>query len=103
MEYWQIEKEKAEKAREKEEWRKKHIFGYEDKGRTIFYEGEYGVLCLSSELDPTDTEDECIVMRWDSPDELDGERYDGGNWMPEFIDKPYEFKHINQDGTLKNK
>lgn len=101
-EYLSIKKDKEDKLKREEELRKT-IFGYEDIGKTIFYKGEYGVLVLSSTLWPLeDGEEDCVVMRWDERRER-GEIYSGGNWCPEFIDEPYEFKYINPDGTLKNK
>lgn len=101
-EYLSVKKEKEDKVKNEKKL-KETIFGYEDIGRVIQYKGKYGVLVLSSTLWPIQEGDEdCVVMRWDERREM-GEIYSGGNWMPEFVDEPHEFKHINMDGTLKIK
>jgi hypothetical protein len=100
-----LSKKKAKEDQTKHEnYLKETIFGYEDIGRTIRYQGEHGVLTLLSSTRLLEKgELDCVIMRWDTAKKIDGEEYCGGNWMPEFVDEPYMFKHINQDGTLKKK
>lgn len=96
MEQWEIDRDKAKAKKEREAWLLKNVFGYEDKGRTVYFHGEYGVLVLHEEGERV-----YMCIRWDTKTENDLEEYSGGNWLPTFIDTPYEFKYINQDGTLK--
>jgi hypothetical protein len=77
-------------------------YKYEDfqVGTKVFLENEYGVIVnLKSHEFST-------MIRWDTPDEKDFEDW-SGMWGPfvqiggKIIDSNYQFKYINDDGTLK--
>lgn len=88
MQYWEIEKKKAE---EKRELQKK----YPDLGKIVKYEGEVGVVILGS-YDYSNPEDIEEVVRWDTNKEWDNEQYGFFNYQ--YLDS-YNFKYINPDGT----
>jgi len=99
-----LKKQQEEEQKKYVEKMSKTIFGYEDIGRTVYYKGEYGVLALHSNLHTLlEGQEDCVVIRWDTTRKIDCEEYSGGNWLPEFVDEPYEFKHINPDGSRKIK
>lgn len=90
MEKWEIDRDEAKKAKLIKET-------YPNIGRIVKYKGEYGVVILG-----TDCKDDITiyeeVVRWDTNKEFDNEEF--GFFDYKFIDE-YEFKYINNDGTLK--
>ena len=95
-EYLSIKQEIQDKEKKVKEMSEK-IFGYADIGRIVKYSGEYGVLLLLSNVRPLfEGEEDCVVIRWDVRNRTNSlEDYTGGNWMPEFVDEPHEFKFLS--------
>lgn len=95
--YWKQQELDKKSKKEHEIWLSENVIGYNEFfGKTIFFSGEYGVMILGE-----DKGKPCLIMRWDTPKEFDGETFYGGNWVPDIIEEPYEFTYINRDGTLK--
>lgn len=81
------------------EAKREQALKYPDLGKIVRYEGETGVVILGTFHRDGSGEVEQVV-RWDTPKKWDSEQY--GFFPYTYLDS-YEFKYINQDGTLKSK
>jgi hypothetical protein len=101
MEHWEIEMIKSKKAKALRE-------KYPDIGKIVKYKGEYGVVIFDPNFNLEDEYPEykpgmctdAYAVRWDTRREYDLEQY--GFFDYEYVEH-YEFKHINMDGSLKQK
>lgn len=101
MEYW---KEQEELKKKRQQLKK----NYPEIGKIVKFSGEVGVVVFTPDWNVEDENPEYkpggytdgYSVRWDTPDESDYEQY--GFFDYEYLDS-YDFKHINMDGTLKNK
>ncbi|WP_299444294.1 hypothetical protein [uncultured Aquimarina sp.] len=80
-------------------WKRNHDFVH---GTKVSLNDEFGVVIISQSDEPNF----CGMIRWDTPKESDNEDWRGmfGTFLSEggqIINQDYEFKFINDDGTLK--
>lgn len=73
-------------------------------GMKVFLDGEFGVL-MKTEFESSDF---CGVICWDTDKDFDFEDWTGlfGTFLNQggkIIDRNYQFKYINDDGTQKSK
>lgn len=61
-------------------------------GSIVKYKKEYGVVVKINNQ---------LMIRWDTRRVNDYEELSGGNWLPIVIES-YDFKWINNDGTIKH-
>lgn len=105
-EYLEIKKQKEkEKAIEKQLKIERSAPGFENTreyiiGKIVKRGGEYGIGIKATPEQEKRIGDD-ILIRYDTNKEFDFEGL--GAEPPEIVDEPYEFKHINFDGTLKEK